>query len=266
MFQEFAKTLETEGVLGSDYKIHIKIDTGMNRLGFKPDDVEPFLKVLLKYPYFKVASVFSHLVGSDDSEFDVFTENQINLFNSISEKIENKIGYRFIKHILNTGGIERFPEAQFDMVRLGIGIYGIAADRDNQQHLENVTSLHSIVIQVKNVQRGESIGYNRSFIAYTDMKIAIIPVGYADGLDRRLSNGIGKVYVSGEKRPIVGNVCMDLIMVDVTGLNTVVNERVEIFGPHISVPEIARLTKSISHEVLAGIPPRVKRVYIKEDS
>ena len=266
VFEEFNKVLQTEGIFSSSYKIHLKIDTGMNRLGFRPENIDGLLKALKRQRHFKVASVFSHLVGSDDSEFDQFTQNQIDLFTRVSSKIEESIGYSFIQHIANTGAIERFPNAQFDMVRLGIGLYGIAVDKKNQKQLETVSSLHSIVVQIKNVNRGESIGYSRGFMAYTDMKIAVIPVGYADGLDRRLSNGVGFVFISGEKRPIVGSVCMDLIMVDVTGLDTTVNERVEIFGPNIPVYVLAKRAKTISYEILSGIPPRVKRVYIKEDS
>ena len=266
VFNEFNKVLQTEGIFSSSYKIHIKVDTGMNRLGFRPEDIDGLLKALKRQRHFTIASVFSHLVGSDDSEFDQFTQNQIDLFTSISSKIQKSVGYSFIKHIANTGAIERFPNSQFDMVRLGIGLYGVAVDKKNQKQLETVTSLHSIVVQIKNVKRGESIGYSRGFMAYSDMKIAVIPVGYADGLDRRLSNGIGFVYISGEKRPIVGSVCMDLIMVDVTGLDTMVNERVEIFGPNIPVYDLAKRAKTISYEILSGIPPRVKRVYIKEDS
>ena len=266
VFEEFNKVLESEGVFSSSYHIHLKLDTGMNRLGFRPEEIDQLLKALKRYRYFKVSSVFSHLVGSDDSGFDQFTQNQIDLFTTLSSKIEKSIGYSFTKHIANTGAIERFPNAQFDMVRLGIGLYGVAVEKKNQKQLETVSSLHSIVVQIKNVKRGESIGYSRGFMAYSDMKIAVIPVGYADGLDRRLSNGIGFVYVSGEKRPIVGSVCMDLIMVDVTGLDTMVNERIEVFGPHIPVYDLAKRAKTISYEILSGIPPRVKRVYIKEDS
>jgi len=266
VFEEFNKTLETEGIFNASYKIHLKIDTGMNRLGFKPENVDEIIRLLKRNRHFKVASVFSHLVASDNSKFDDFTRSQIALFTQIATKIEKELGYSFIKHLANTGAIERFKNAQFDMVRLGIGLYGVAVDQKNQIQLQTVTSLHSLVVQVKEVKKGESIGYNRSFIAESDMKIAVIPIGYADGLDRRLSNGVGKVYISGVKRPIVGNICMDLIMVDVTGLNTLVNERVEIFGPHIPVYEIAKNAGTISYEILSGIPPRVKRVYIKEDS
>ena len=266
IFEEFSRTLQSEGVFSANYKIHIKIDTGMNRLGFRPEDVDSFLIVLKKHRHIKVASVFSHLVASDDPEYDQFTQNQIDSFTQIASKIEDNLGYPILRHICNTGGIERFPKAQFDMVRLGIGLYGVAVDKTNQKQLENVSSLHSVVVQVKKVKRGETIGYSRGYRAYSDMEIAVIPVGYADGLDRRLGNGIGQVYVSGEKRPIVGNICMDLIMVDVTGLGTTIKERVEVFGPHILVSKLAKQAKTIPYEILAGIPSRVKRVYITEDS
>jgi alanine racemase len=168
------------------------------------------------------------------------------------------------KHICNTGGIERFKNAQYDMVRLGVGLYGMAIDPQNHDQLEVVSSLFSIVVQVKKVSTGESIGYGRNFMVEKPMKIAIIPIGYADGLDRRLGNGVGYVYVSGKKRKILGNICMDLIMVDVTGLPTQVNERVELFGQNIRVQDIAQQINTISYEILTSIPPRVKRVYIKE--
>lgn len=266
VFEEYNKALETEGVFSDNYKIHIKIDTGMNRLGFRPEDIDALLYRLRRNKHIKVASIFSHLAASDDVTHDQFTNEQIHKFRDVASKIEGELGYEVIKHLSNTGGIERFPSAQFDMVRLGVGLYGVAISPKNQKKLRNVTSLHSLVVQLKKVYKGESVGYSRNFIANFDMEIAIVPVGYADGLDRRLGNGLGEVYVSGERRPIIGNVCMDLIMVDVTGLGTQVNEGVELFGPHISVGEIASKLNTISYEVLAGIPPRVKRIYIKEDS
>ena len=266
VFEEYNKALQTEGVFSDNYKIHIKIDTGMNRLGFRPEDIDMLLHRIRRNKHIKVATIFSHLAASDDPKHDEFTKLQISAFRDVASKIENELGYEVIKHLSNTGGIERFPEAQFNMVRLGVGLYGVAISNKNQKKLRNVTSLHSLVVQLKKVYKGESVGYSRNFIANFDMEIAIVPVGYADGLDRRLGNGLGQVYVSGERRPIVGNVCMDLIMVDVTGLGTQVNEGVELFGPHIPVGEIASKLGTISYEVLAGIPPRVKRIYIKEDS
>jgi alanine racemase len=262
----YNNALKTEGMMRGSYKIHIKMDTGMNRLGFKEDQLDQLLNLLNKEPHFKVASVFSHLAASDNPEHDDFTRSQFQLFEKLTKKIETTLGHSFIKHISNTAAIERFPEAQNDMVRLGLGLYGVAQSFENQPQLHTVSALFSIVVQVKEVAKGESVGYNRSFVAKKDMKIAIIPIGYADGLDRKLGNGVGFVFVSGFKRPIIGNICMDIIMVDITGLSTKINDRVELFGANISVQEVARLAGSISYEILAGIPPRVKRVYIKEDS
>ncbi len=262
----FSQALNTEGMMNSKYKIHLKLETGMNRLGFKVEELDKVLQILRRENYFKVASVFSHLAASDSAEYDAFTLGQIELFTDLAEKVENTLGYSFMKHICNTAGIERFPQAHFEMVRLGLGLYGVAIDSNNQNSLRVVSSLYSIVVQTKTVLPGESIGYTRNFIAEKEMKIAIIPIGYADGLSRSLGNGVGEVFVSGHKRPIVGNICMDLIMVDVTGLPTQVNERVEIFGKKVNVQELAAKANTISYEILAGIPVRVKRVYIKEDS
>lgn len=262
----FDQALNSEGMMNASYKIHLKIDTGMNRLGFKTADLPQVLKTIKRLGHFQVASVFSHLAASDDPAFDEFTRNQINDFSEITRTIQNELGYTFIKHICNTAGIERFPDAQFEMARLGVGLYGMAICKSNQSQLRVVSSLFSIVVQLKDVLPGESIGYGRSFMVSKPMKIAIVPIGYADGLDRRLGNGVGAVFVSGYKRPILGNICMDLIMVDVTGLPTEINERVEIFGKNISVQNIAKKAGTISYEILSSIPPRVKRVYIKEDS
>lgn len=266
VLEAYNQALNMEGMMNSNYKIHIKIDTGMNRLGFKEKDLPKLVTTLKRENHFKVASVFSHLAASDDSKFDDFTKGQIQQYTELSKGFEEKLGYSFIRHISNTAGIERFPIAQFDMARLGVGLYGMAIKPSNQNQLRVVSSLYSIVVQVKDVEVGESIGYSRAFMVEKPMRIAIIPIGYADGLDRRLGNGVGHVFVSGHKRPIVGNICMDLIMVDVTGLSTQVNERVEIFGNNITVQDIAKKAHTISYEILSSIPPRVKRVYIKEDS
>ena len=237
----------------------------MNRLGFRSEDLDVFLKVLKRERYIKVASVFSHLAASDMREHDEFTKEQIQNFELAAVKIEGQLGYGFIKHISNSAAIERF-NAQLDMVRLGLGLYGVAVSEKNQNHLKTVSALNSIIVQIKKVKKGESVGYSRNFMASQDMKIAIIPIGYADGVNRKLGNGVGHVFIGGKRCPIVGNVCMDLIMVDVTDISAQVNDRVEIFGEHIRVQEIANKLETISYEVLSSIPPRVKRVYIKEDS
>ena len=263
VLEAFNNALDAEGMMSSSYKIHLKLDTGMNRLGFKAKDIPAVLRLIKRESHFKVASVFSHLAASDDAHFDEFTKTQISDFEQLTTDIEVKLGYSFTRHICNTGGIERFSDAQFEMVRLGIGLYGTAMKSANQKQLRVVSYLYSIVVQVKNVEVGESIGYGRNFMVEKPMKIAIVPIGYADGLDRRLGNGVGHVFISGHKRKIIGNVCMDLIMVDVTGLPTQVNDRVEIFGENIKVQEIAKQANTISYEILTSIPSRVKRVYIK---
>jgi alanine racemase len=265
-YKMFIDVLNSEGVLSSNYKIHLKIDTGMNRLGFRPEDLDALFPLLLKEKYIRVGSVFSHLAASDMPEHDNFTNMQIQKFVDVADKIEQSLGYSIIKHISNSAAIERFEFAQFDMVRLGLGLYGVAVSSKNQEHLKIVSSLNSIVVQIKHVKKGESVGYSRNFIASNDMHLAIIPIGYADGLNRKLGNGNGHVYVSGRRCPIIGNICMDIIMVDVTGLNVHTNDQVEIFGKHIRVQEIADASETISYEILASIPPRVKRVYIREDS
>lgn len=245
------------------YKIHLKIDTGMNRMGIKPDEIDSILVLIKEYTCIEVASVFSHLSASDNPEFDPFTRNQITIFTEVSDRIESVLGYSFIRHIANTGGIERFPDAQFDMVRLGIGLYGVGVKADNQSQLQVASSLYAPVIMVKEVTAGEVIGYNCNYITDRDYSIAIISIGYADGVQRRLGNGVGHVFISGERRPIVGSVCMDLIMVDITGLPTVVNEYVEIFGSHMSPKDMAKDADTIAHEILTGISPRVERVYLE---
>ena len=263
VFEAYSAMVNRIGAKNDVYKIHLKVDTGMNRLGFKPDDIEEFLSRIKTKKHFKVVSVFSHLAASDDEKFDDFTNSQINLFAQLATRVEGELGYSVIKHISNTGGIERFDSAQFDMVRLGIGLYGIAKESMLQKRLHTVSSLRSIVIQIKNVNTGESVGYNRSFVAEKDMEIAVIPIGYADGLSRSLGNQAGSVFVAGQKRPIIGNISMDLIMVDITGLGVHVNDSVEIFGDNIDIAEVARLSNTISYEVFTGVALRVKRVYNK---
>jgi alanine racemase len=262
LLKAYTQVLDKTGSSKSRYKIHLKIDTGMNRLGFKLDEIDAVLEFLKKEKHVKVASVFSHLAASDDCTHDDFTQSQIQMFADVSQKIELALGYAFIKHIANSAAIERFESAQFDMVRLGIGLYGMANQSGFENQLKTVSSLYSIVVQTKNVKKGESIGYGRSFFANNDMRIAIIPIGYADGINRSLGNGKGAVFIDGQKRPIVGKICMDIIMVDVTDLSIQVNDEVEIFGENISVLEIASSMDTISYEILTSIPSRVNRVYI----
>jgi len=182
----------------------------------------------------------------------------------MSSRIITAIGYPALRHILNSAGISRFPEAQYDMVRPGIGLYGIGANDEEQQKMSNVSSLRTIIIQLKNIKKGETIGYNRKGKAGEDCMIAVIPIGYADGLNRRLGNGIGKVYINGKAAPIIGNVCMDLIMADVSGMQLKEGDEVVIFDDEHPITELAIATGTIPYEVMTGISRRVKRIYFHE--
>lgn len=264
--QQYIDVLQKEGVFYGAHHIHLKVDTGMNRLGFHPDEVAEAIALIKQENGLKVASVFSHLAGSDSAQFDDFTHQQAKTFYSISQVIEKELGYPVIKHLLNTAGIERFPQYQYNMVRLGIGLYGISSAVANANYLQPVAALRSIIAQIKHINKGETIGYSRAFTALQDMKIGIVPLGYADGLDRRMGNKTGNMFVNGKECPIVGNICMDLTMIDLSRVEAQVNDTVEIFGKNISVNKIANQIGTIPYEVIATIPARVKRLYLKEDS
>jgi alanine racemase len=245
-------------------KIHIKLDTGMHRLGFLPEDVDLLTEKLTKNRSVFVQSVFSHLAASEDETEDEFTRFQIEQFKIMSEKIREKIRHNILMHILNSAGISRFPDAQFDMVRLGISLYGVASVKSEKDKLENVSTLKSTISQIKIIKKGETIGYNRAGKAEKDMTIAVIPIGYADGLNRKLSNGKGKVYINGKGFSIVGNICMDMCMVDITGTDAFEGQDVIIFGKEHPIDELAQAIGTIPYEVLTSISRRVKRVYFHE--
>jgi Alr-MurF fusion protein len=243
------------------FPVHIKLDTGMNRLGFKTEkEVDEVVSFLINSDRLKVVSVFSHLAGSDDPAFDSFTKEQIKQFELLSEKISACFG-KIDRHILNSAGIERFPGKQFEMVRLGIGLYGVSA---TGLPLQNISTFKSVVSQIKKLAAGETVGYSRKGEITRKTEIAIVPVGYADGLDRKLGNGIGEAFVNGKRVSVIGNVCMDMLMLNVTGLNVQPGDEVEFFGPHISISEVAQKAETIPYEILTGISQRVKRVYLQE--
>ena len=254
-------------------RIHIKLDTGMHRLGFTEDELDELIRILLDKSGIHIQSVFSHLAASEDPSEEVFTRRQIRVFNEMSRKITSKFGYPIIRHILNSAGISRFPDAQMDMVRLGIGLYGIGMDEEEQLQLRNVSTLKSVITQIKHISAGDTIGYNRMGKAVKDKIIAIVPVGYADGLNRRLGNGRGSLYIHGEPAPIIGNICMDLTMIDITDLSSSVTaqpvsaregDEVIIFGEKHPVTELSRQLDTIPYEILTGISRRVKRIYYYE--
>ncbi len=244
------------------YPVHIKLDTGMNRLGFYDDQLDELIAALKKTKNVRVKSVFSHLAASDSPEHDDFTHLQINRFESMSNKTLASLDYPVDRHILNSAGIERFPKAQYDMVRLGIGIYGISAvDSSNVEH---ISTLKTYIAQIKQVPSSETIGYGRQGRINSDTTIGVVPVGYADGINRLLSKGKGKFIVNGQFAPIVGNVCMDITMIDITGLDVKSGDEVIVFGKQQPISMLANQLNTIPYEILTSISGRVKRVYYQE--
>lgn len=252
---------ETEKIL----PIHIKLDTGMHRLGFEEKEIDTLLSVIQSQNKIKVNSIFSHLAASDEPEHDKFSMQQITLFERLSNKINQTLGYPAWRHILNSNGITRFKEYQYDMVRLGLGIYGIDSSNQIQDLLLPVGALKSTIAQIKHIKKGETIGYSRKGIAKEDLVIATVGIGYADGLNRRLSNGNGYMLVNQQKAPIIGNVCMDMAMIDITGIEQVKEgDEVLIFGKELPIQLLAEQIGTIPYEVLTSISQRVKRVYFQE--
>jgi len=246
-------------------RVHIKLDTGMHRLGFQEDEIDELIKRLTSQnSKIAIVSIFSHLAASEDPAQDEFTREQIRHFDAMSSRIISATGYPALRHILNSAGISRFTEAQFDMVRLGIGLYGVGTNEEEQLRMRNVSSLRTVVIQQKSIKKNETIGYNRKGKAGQECNIAVIPIGYADGLDRRLGNGVGKVFIGGKAAAIIGNVCMDLCMADVTGMSVKEGDVVTIFGDEHPVTELAKAIGTIPYEVMTGISGRVKRIYYHE--
>lgn len=260
MLEAMIRETERRGITA--YPIHIKIDTGMHRLGFRADDIPEICRRVKAQSGVAVRSVFSHLAGSDSYIFDDFTHRQLAIFQEAAAALEAGLEYPVIKHILNSAGIERFTDYQMDMVRLGIGLYGVSAS--GQKGLRNVSTLKTTILQIQEVPAGDSIGYSRMTYVDRDSRIAIIPIGYADGLDRHFSNGGGVVSIRGRRCPIVGNICMDACMVDVTDIDAREGDPVIVFGEELPVSELAERLKTIPYEILTSISPRVKRVYYRE--
>ena len=252
--------VESKGL--EHYPIHIKIDSGMHRLGFYKEDIPWLIDRLTHQKAVSVRSVFSHLAGSDEAQFDDFTLSQIKYFDSCAEELKKGLKDEgIIKHICNSAGIERFSDFQFDMCRLGIGLYGFSF---NGAQLRNVCSLETTILSVKTVKAGETIGYGRHTRLTEDRVIAVIPIGYADGFDRRFSNYGGEVYVRGKRCPVVGNVCMDQAMVDVTGTDARPGDVAEVFGEHMPLQELADKLGTITYEILTSVSRRVQRIYFYE--
>ncbi len=259
ILEDFNRALNKHGI--KRFPVHIKLNTGMNRSGFDEQDLTQLLEFFKTERSVYIRSMFSHLAGSDETMHDEFTLGQIHLFERMTERIQAQFNYKIWRHILNSAGIERFPQYHFDMVRLGIGLHGISATHAN---LQPVSSFKTYISSIREVPEGQSIGYGRKSYTTRPSRIAVIPVGYADGLNRHLSNRVGNVFVKGERVPIIGNICMDTCMIDVTDTNATVGDEVEIFGKHILVTELSEQLGTIPYEILTGISHRVKRVYYKE--
>ncbi len=256
------EVLEKRGMTG--FPVHIKLDTGMHRLGFMTDEIGELQEFMKNCDAVKIKSVYSHLAAADDPSCDDFTHNQVNLFNANADRLTETLGYRPLYHILNSAGIERFPQYQFDMVRLGIGIYGVSALPGN--HLTPVASFKCKILQIKTLKPEDgTIGYGRrGQIAPEGTVIATIPVGYADGIDRHLSCGKGYFTVNGHRVPTIGNICMDMCMLDVTGTDAKVGDTVTIFGDDPTITDLAEILGTIPYEVLTSVPRRIERIIVNE--
>lgn len=265
-FEAIRKYSEAATKLGIEKAgVHIKINTGMTRSGFEPHEAKAIAEAVKKHSNIRVISVFSHLVGSDEACHDDFTHEQIRTFEKTAETLQRELGYNITRHILNSAGIERFAEHQYEMVRLGIGLYGISAVDNNL--LKNVATLKSYISQIRDITAGTTVGYGRKTKVDRPSRIAVVPIGYADGLDRRLSNGVGTVIVGGKRAPIAGNVCMDICMIDITDIDNVKEgDEVVIFGDDNPVWELSDKIGTIPYEVLTGIGRRVKRIYFTEEN
>jgi alanine racemase len=261
IYQAFHHYLDQQGI--QQFPVHIKFNTGMNRLGFEVEEAAALAQLLHTQQTMAVKTVFSHLVASETADHDGFTETQVSRFNEACTSLQ--LGYHFVRHIANTAAIFRYPQYQFDMVRLGIGLYGVDSADGDALSLQTVVTLRSTIAQLRPVKAGESVGYNRKGILQRDSLIATIRIGYADGFGRELGNGRGSVYVNGRLAPVVGNVCMDMTMIDVTGIPDVTEGmEVEIFGKHLPVRQVAKWAGTIAYEIMTGISQRVKRVYLEE--
>jgi len=263
IYHAFHTYLDQQGI--QTFPVHIKFNTGMNRLGFEVSDATALTGLLKQHHTMAVKSVFSHLVASESAVHDGFTEQQISLFEKAGMVMQQELGYSFIRHIANSAAIFRKPEYQFDMVRLGIGLYGVDSAESSAAPLETVITLKSTIAQLRKVKAGDTIGYGRKGLVTKDSMIATVRIGYADGYDRRFGNGVGSMYLNGQLAPVTGHVCMDMAMIDVTDIPGVKEgDTVEIFGKYLPVQQLAKWAGTIPYEIMTGISQRVKRVYMEE--
>ncbi|MEO6188345.1 MAG: alanine racemase, partial [Ginsengibacter sp.] len=263
MLRDFENFLKSNGVM--NYPVHLKIDTGMHRLGFTKEDLPELISILSGSIPFAIKSVFTHLVASEDAKQDVFTKYQIKVFKECTTSIKSALKYDFYSHVANTSAISRHRNAGMDMARLGIGLYGIDHNSRVQKKLCNVTTLTTTISQIKNVKAGDTVGYGRNAKLHRESIIATVRIGYADGYPRSLGNGMGKMLVQDKLVPVVGNVCMDMTMLDITDLHGVhEGDSVIVFGEKLPLPILAKWANTIPYEIMTGISQRVKRVYFEE--
>ena len=262
ILREFLQTAKEHGQ--TKYPVHLKFNTGLNRLGFWENDIDFIVEQFLDRDEIKVTSIFSHLAASEDLNEKAFTQNQIKSFQSSADILREKLGYLPFLHLLNTSGIINYPEAQFDMVRSGIGLYGFGNEAKVDADLKPIATLKTVISQIHKIEPGESVGYNRAYFSEGYKVTATLPIGHADGIGRQYGNGKAFVCVNGEKAPIIGNVCMDMIMVDVTGIDCKEGDEVIVFGEMPTAEHFAKGANTISYELLTGISQRVKRIVLND--
>jgi Alr-MurF fusion protein len=263
LLHSFESFLQKEGL--QRYPVHIEVETGMNRLGFAVSNIERLADHLGSTTLLKVQTVFSHLAASEDPAQDEFTLQQFTLYKQAVEQLKEKLNYSFLRHITNSAGIFRLPYLQLDMVRLGIGMYGIDSAVAHQSLLQPVATLKTTIAQLKHLKAGESVGYNRKGIVKKDAVIATVRIGYADGYSRKLGNGAGKMWLNGKLVPVIGSICMDMTMIDVTGIDGVQEgDEIIVFGKELPVQQLAEWAGTIPYEIMTSISQRVKRVYFDE--
>ncbi len=246
----------------TNYPIHLKFNTGLNRIGFSENEVDFIIAQLEGANQIKVTSIFSHLAASEDLNEREFTQSQIEAFERISTKLLGKLDHQPIRHLLNTSGIINYPHAQYDMVRSGIGLYGYGNEASEDEKLIPVATLKTIISQIHKIGPNQSVGYNRGFISNSSMVTATLPLGHADGIGRTYGNHKGHVWINGQLAPIIGNVCMDMIMIDITGIDCKEGDEVIVFGKNHSADKMAAYSQSISYEILTGVSQRIKRTYL----
>ena len=262
ILKAFIQALDRKNI--KHYPVHLKLDTGMHRLGFMENEVDSLITQLKKTNSIRVQTIFSHLAASEDVTYDHFTQSQIHLFEHLSKKIESELGYTLIRHIANTSGIDRWPNAQFDMVRLGIGLYGVNKNYPAGSPLQTVTSLKTSISQIKDILAGDTVGYGRQGKMPHGGKIATVKIGYADGYNQALGNGVGNMLINNQVAPTIGRICMDMTMLDVTGLHVAEGDEVIVFNDQIKIEDIAQRLNISPYEILTGVSQRVKRVYYYE--